>query len=327
MLIELAYAVGLNPKKVSFAEFHSPCPNCNGKDRFIIQPKKNRYKCRQCKKSGDAIQFCRDFMGMSFQEARERVGDEGAYLPPQMPNKPSSVFSPSKSWETKATEFIKSCHQRLLIDPTALQNMKERGLSMETIQKYLIGLNPVTTFPSREDWGLQRVVEDGKEKKLCLPAGFTIPAFEDQLPRKIKIRRSERQGGDKFGKYYILPGSADLMPIFGDSLMPVVVVVEAEFDAMLVVQDAGEHCCCIALGGAQKRPDAAIHWWLQERKLIVFALDFDEAGKNEYSYWRSAYPNLCPWPVPTGKSPGDAWRLGVDLKKWILSGLQHLLKS
>ena len=34
----------------------------------------------------------------------------------------------------------------------------------------------------------------------------------------------------------------------------IVVIVEAELDAMLIIQEAGDLCACIALGGAQKRP-------------------------------------------------------------------------
>lgn len=95
-----------------------------------------------------------------------------------------------------------------------------------------------------------------------------------------------------------MPGSVDCIPVFGDAYEQVVVVVEAELDAMLVVQEV-ESICCIALGGAQKRPDASLHQWLLEKKLIIFALDFDEAGKKEYPYWRSTYKrNLCLWPVP-----------------------------
>jgi hypothetical protein len=90
------------------------------------------------------------------------------------------------------------------------------------------------------------------------------------------------------------------------------------------VQEAEHLCCCIALGGAQKRPDALLHQWLQHRKAVIFALDSDEAGKKEYSYWHSIYANLSAWPVPVGKSPAEAWKLGVDLKQWILSCLQRI---
>lgn len=71
-LLRLAEELGLEPRKTSNkggGEYHSPCPSCGGKDRFILWPAKGQYWCRQCEKSGDAIQFCRDFQGLSFRSA------------------------------------------------------------------------------------------------------------------------------------------------------------------------------------------------------------------------------------------------------------------
>ena len=324
MLIELARSIGLSPKKKSYAkggEFHSACPSCGGNDRFIIWPTQGRYWCRQCKKSGDVIQFYRDFMGVDFHEACEKVGNTTTTAPIRQAC-PQPV-SPSSSWESKGNIFIQTCLRRLLIDPNVLNYVKERGLSLESIQRYSIGWNPVTMFPKREDWGLAKRFENGKEKKLWLPSGIIIPTYQEKVLRKIKIRRSEWKEGDNFGKYYILPGSMDCISIFGDSSSTIVVLVEAELDAMLVVQEAEALCCCIALGGAQKRPDAALQQWLQQKQVIIFALDFDEAGKKEYAYWYSTYPNLCAWPVPEGKSPADAWKLGVNLSEWVSDGIKR----
>jgi DNA primase len=324
MLIELAQSIGLSPKKTSYlkgGEFHSACPSCGGNDRFIIWPAQGCYWCRQCKKAGDAIQFCRDFVGMDFREACARVGDPTARTHTKQAC-PHHVL-PSQSWKSKGEIFIQSCLQRLLVDPNVLNCVKERGLSLGTIQRYSIGWNPVTLFSKREDWGLEKRLESGKEKKLWLPSGIIIPTYQEESLRKIKIRRDEWKEGDNFGKYYILPGSSDCVSIFGNPSIPVVILVEAELDAMLIAQEVGALCCCIALGGAQKRPDEALRQWLLQKQLIIFALDFDEAGKKEYAHWNSTYPNLWAWPVPEGKSPADAWKLGVNLNEWVSDGIKR----
>jgi hypothetical protein len=80
------------------------------------------------------------------------------------------------------------------------------------------------------------------------------------------------------------------------------------------------------LGGAQKRPDALTRQWLIARKLLLFALDFDDAGIQEYANWEH-YLNLEPWPVPEEKSPGDYFTKGGNLKTWIVSGLKLKPKS
>jgi len=63
-------------------------------------------------------------------------------------------------------------------------------------------------------------------------------------------------------------------------------------------------------------------------QIILYALDFDEAGKKAFLFWQSTYSQLKPWPVPKGKSPGDAFNdYGVDLRNWIQKGLQIYLKE
>ena len=326
MLIELAKEIGLYPKRTSSTnggEFHSPCPHCGGSDRFILWPQIERYWCRRCNKKGDVIQFCRDFLDMNLKEAQFRTNNEDRLLTPKRDVPPTTLVS-SKSWHSKAQQFIEACHHRLLIDPAALQRLQARGLSMETIRKYYPGWNPLTVFPRREEWGLEKKIENGKEKKLWVPSGIILPIFQEGSLCKIKIRRADWVKGDRFGKYYILPGSKDYMTIVGDSSNATVVLVEAEFDAMLIVQESESLCCCVALGGAQKRPDASLDHWLRTKSVIFFALDYDAAGREQFPFWRSSYSNLHAWPVPKGKSPEEAWQRGVNLKTWILDGFIHI---
>ena len=58
-------------------EWAGACPSCGGTDRFRVWPLENgagRWWCRQCKKTGDAIQYLRDFRGMDFKAARSYLG-------------------------------------------------------------------------------------------------------------------------------------------------------------------------------------------------------------------------------------------------------------
>lgn len=43
---------------------------------FFVDPIKNRYRCYGCGASGDAIQFCRDYLQMSFKDAVKYLGME-----------------------------------------------------------------------------------------------------------------------------------------------------------------------------------------------------------------------------------------------------------
>ncbi len=329
-LLDLVEEMGWEPRRTSSGrggEYHCPCPVCGGDDRFMFWPQTNRYWCRQCKAKGDAIQFCRDFQKLSFRDAYAKAKKDlpgSSFQSWNQPPAPSPIHLPSCSWQDKARAFIESSHQRLLVDKTSMELIMKRGLSVDTIKKNQLGWNPVKMFHRRADWGLE---ERGKRKWLCLPPGIVIPLFENDTIRKLKIRKSEWKEGNFYGKYYEVPGSSNMLPIFGMRSKEIVVIVEAELDAMLIIQEAGNLCACIALGGAQKRPCPLLREWMLKRKLILFALDFDEAGKKEYPYWQQSYSNLEPWPVPEAKSPGDYFAKGGNLKTWISSGLKLKPKS
>jgi DNA primase len=325
-LLDLAEEMGLEPRKTSTTgggEYHCPCPACGGDDRFMFWPEEDRYWCRQCDAKGDAIQFCRDFQGLSFRAACIKLRKDAInsdFRSRVHLTRPTSIQVPSRSWGGKARIFVENSIQRLLIDKTATELILQRGLSLDSIKRNQLGWNPVKAFYRRMEWGLAETEEC---QWVCLPAGIVIPVFEGRDIQKLKIRKSEWKEGDFYGKYYEVPGSSTAIPLFGDPAIETCVVVEAEFDAMLVIQEAGDLCNCVALGGAQKRPDAFLRQWLLDRALVLFALDFDEAGKKEYLYWQQSYANLEPWPVPEGKSPGDYFKASRNIRDWILTGVRN----
>jgi DNA primase len=326
-LLDLVEEMGWKPRRTSSGrggEYHCPCPVCGGDDRFMFWPQTNRYWCRQCKAKGDAIQFCRDFQKLSFRDAYAKAKKDlpgSSFQSWNQPPDPSPIHLPSCSWQDKARAFTESSHQRLLVDKTSMELIMKRGLSVDTIKNNQLGWNPVKMFHRRADWGLE---ETEKRKWMCLPTGIIIPIFENDAIRKLKIRKSEWKEGDSYGKYYEVPGSSNTLPILGNPAIEVAVIVEAELDAMLVIQEAGDLCAAIVLGGAQKRPDSRMRQWLSERSLLLFALDFDDAGIQEFAYWEQ-YPNLEPWPVPEEKSPGDYFQNGGSIRDWISSSIKNFI--
>lgn len=193
---------------------------------------------------------------------------------------------------------------------------------METIKQNYLGWNPVKTFHKRLDWGLKKTE---KSQSICLPSGIVIPIVVDGAIQKLKFRKSEWKEGDPYGKYYELPGSSNTLALFGNPSDDIAIIVESELDAMLVIQETQDLSSCIALGGAQKRPDDKMHKLLKTKKLILFSLDFDEAGKKEYSYWKKHYQNLRLWPTPEEKSPGDYFLKGGSIRNWIIIGIKKNL--
>lgn len=111
-LLELGRDIGLNLTKTSNSnggEYHGSCPGCGeGKDRFVIWPEQDRYWCRRCEAKGDAIQFCRDFMSMTYKEACDKLmintNNNQRNLAPQS-MRASVIADPPLLWQAKALIF------------------------------------------------------------------------------------------------------------------------------------------------------------------------------------------------------------------------------
>ena len=330
-LLDLATELQLLPKRKASThggEYSSSCPNpsCGGKDRFLIWPEKGTYWCRQCEMSGDAIQFCRDFFSLSYRDACAKLGT----VPKENLNNkinhtrrefcPATASAPTDLWRKRAIDFVHTAHQNALESSEALHLLQGRGFNLDIIKKFKLGWNPFNRFDASNLWGIDSM---GGKKTIWLPKGIVIPTFFDSSVMKLKIRRADWNKEDQFAKYIEISGSRKTASLYGGNSKLPYLILESELDAMLVQQVAGDLCNCLAIGGAGKKPDLYCHQILQRSSSIFFALDFDDAGKKAYRFWRLTYPQLKAWPVPRGKSPGDAFLEGVDLRQWLELGIQE----
>lgn len=284
-ILDLAQEIGLFPKRSAFTnggEYKSKCPKCQeGTDRFCIWPNQGalgRYWCRVCEVKGDTIQFCRDFLGLTFHEACQKVNitPESKILPPRIKKhafEPRKAFLADPTWQQVAKRFIDYSHENLFKETNAIHQLKQRGFTIETIERFSLGWNPTTLFDKKERWGLTpEIKENVFPKRQWLPKGIVIPSFEDSHPAKIKIRRSDWISEDALPKYVEVSGSTQSASLYGDPSKPVI-IVESELDAILIQQEASELVCSIALGGVSKKPDVELHALLKRAPLILLSLD------------------------------------------------------
>lgn len=343
-LLELTQELRLHLKKTANCkggEYHGACPSCNdGVDRFMIWPEVNRYWCRRCEINGDAIQFCRDYMQMTFSEACHKTNKTSRLHSEQYLLKHSSTAKkilvakePPKIWQQKASAFAGWAQKLLAQSPTAMRELHQRGFHDQTIIQFKLGYTFNTgswgsrdLIRDRTEWGLlPEYKPDGRAKKIWLPSGLVIPTLShDGCLYRIKIRREKWHPEDPLAKYVEVVGSKPCASIYGEITSQVTIVLESELDAILIQQEAKDLCCCIALGGAQKRPDFYTDQLLRRSKLILCCLDNDEAGRKEALWWRQSYSLLKFWPVPIGKSPGDAVKNhSLDLREWVSNGIAY----
>jgi len=327
-------------KKVSGTkggEWQGPCPACGGVDRFHAWPNQNdgrgSYWCRSCEKAGDNIQFLRDFEGLSFKEACDKLNITIPESParcrfePKQTGKPE--FTPDKHippadiWQEKAEKLIQSSRDNLAKNSETLFWLSNRGIGRETAENFRLGWIPgedgKDIYRARKAWGLPEILkEDGKPRALWIPRGLIIPYIIDGIIHRIRIRRPEGEP-----RYYVIPGSSMATMII-ERARRAFVVVESELDAITVAAH-NNLAGAVALGSVSAKPDAETYGILQDALQILVAIDYDDAGAKAMKWWQEQFDRCDRWPVPQGKDPGDAYKLGIDLDQWIKTGLLPVL--
>ncbi len=327
-------------------EWQGPCPGCGGKDRFHVWPDQNggsgAYWCRVCELGGDAIQFLRDFEGLSFRDACARLeidlpswstGPHSAgsqrHAAPEFT--PAAHTPPAAAWQEKAQRFVAWAEARLGDNTEAIAWLAARGISASTARAYRLGWNPGEDgrdiYRARKAWGLpEDLKEDGRPKALWIPRGLVIPCFtglidgvvDSSVVHRIRIRRPENEP-----RYYVLPGSS-MTTMICEPARRAFVIVESELDA-IACSAATKLAGAVALGSVAAKPDVTADAILSGALQILNALDYDAAGAKAYAWWSRQYPRCDRWPTPAGKDPGEAVRMGTALKEWIEAGLPPAL--
>ena len=343
-MISLLQEAGYTPKKKAAChggEFACACPFCKeGDDRFLSWPKRSnnngeyqggRFSCRVCGKYGDAITFLRQLHGLTYKEACERLKiepkDRRGISTLKIERKLPVAEEPSKEWQNKALAFVEWSHTQLMKNQEAKKLLVDRGFSEESIIRFKLGFNSgiqkKDIFREKKDWGLEpELKEDGTPKKLWLPIGLVIPTFssENQII-KIKIRRSDWKKDDKLPKYVEISGSKRCPSIYGNIAHPAALILESEFDSLLIQQSASDLVYCVALGGSTKPIDFATDQLLRKTSTIFFSPDFDDAGGVAWIKWKKMFPTINRLVSPDKKSAGDAYIAGYDLREWIKEAL------
>ncbi len=204
----------------------------------------------------------------------------------------------------------------------ALKILRNKGLADNTIKEANLGYNLRDLFLDRESWGLPpEIKENGKLKKLWLPAGIVIPLIENNQVIRLRFRRLEGEP-----RYYLLPGS-NIRPMTWNIDSKVLIIIESELDGLLLNQEAGDLVGVVALGSAASKPDKITRDALMHADLILVALDADEAGaKASWSFWPETYgTKVKRWPCIMGKDPSDAWKNGLNIRAWVIAGISDTI--
>ncbi len=306
-------------------EYAGPCPFCGGRDRFRVWPDSERpgYWCRRCGRHGNAIQYLREHDGLSFHEACASLYGEGEYqrhyrrFRPSYPRPLPSVHGeePNPFWQDAARIFC-AYAMRLLWSShgaPALAYLRRRGLHDDTIRKAALGYNPNAYYDAPELWGFPRW-----DRSVWIPAGVVIPWVVDNSIWCVRFRSCS---DDASFRYIQVRGGGNAL-YRADSVRAnaPAVLVEGEFDALTIEQEAGELVAAVANGSTNGGRRTRWIETLATASQVLLSHDADQAGDRAAAWWFKRLPNARRW-RPWWKDANTMLQEGGDVRSWIVAGL------
>ena len=309
-------SVGMNHKRHSI-EYAGPCPFCGGTDRFHVWPEAERphYWCRQCKASGDAIEYLRMHDKMRFYQACRYLGikPSGYTSSTQLIScLPLDLDPPGEVWQQRANKFCQIAAERLWSEQGSGMRayLHSRGLHDESIHRAGLGYHPTERKELATTWGIEA---DGP---VWLPAGLVIPGVVSGVFWRVNIRTGQAQR-----PYVAVAGSLSLL-YQADLLSEEkpAMLLESDLDALQVHQEAGDLISPVATEGT----NGARHlYWighLATPRFVMVSYDADEAGDQAGEWWQAHLPHTWRW-RPLVKDPGEMHRLSISVREWVEDAL------
>jgi len=343
-------------------EYHSNCPWCGGTDRFVTRPETGQFSCAirssGCGRTGDGIDFLKEYCNMTHAEAREVLGlEQNADFVPSTPSKSSQNSKespPPARWQETGVAFVARAEAALWSPSGAkmLDYLRGRGLKDETIKKHRLGYIPLQSDgrfyqASFETWGLTPdMLSDDQLAKGCVrvPNGILIPWFEGDTLWRLSLERP----GDTPKKTQVLGSKDGLYNVSSIDMDRPVMMAESVLCALSVEQEAEDLIACVATGSTTQ---ARLSRWWSDLSFASFMLQsFDEdaplrliyipddkrdandhrgAGDEGADYWLKM-KNSMRWSPCLAKDPNDilnkkffGWVAeGFSIREWVQLGIE-----
>lgn len=295
-----------------------PCPICGGKTRLRLRvdPQTGIQKlyCEgKCELHGkDAIGYLQWRDGVDFKTAWAELDGRVTTTPvPNWTPAPTVDHAPNSPWQNKAWAFVNGCADYLWspAGAKALDYLRSRCLSDETIRRYKLGYNPTPKHARGMGWGLN------ENLTITAVAGITIPREILGDLWAINIRRMNPDGTPYKGadKYICVTGSK--LGLWGaDSLKDArsAIAFGGEFDAILASQHAPAGLAVVTFGGEGRSISQPWLNMLQPMDNVYVCMDNDGAGNNGSVKWAEV-DTARRVRVPKGKDLTEYAQMGGDV--------------
>lgn len=281
------------------ASYKALCPFHDEKTpSFVLQQGQSHYHCFGCGAHGDAIEFLMSYQKLNFQEAVESLAQ--TFQVPLEYESESEEKGPSKSLMknalSEANQYFQFCLLHTEEGHKALSYLQSRGLSISFVQRFGIGLAPVSSL-------LQKILQRKKYSVEVMEAAGLVRQshgrcrdfFSDRITFPVHSPNSELIGfsarkyrEETFGGKYV---NSPETPVFKKSHILYglhhcrrriakegrVILVEGQIDVLRLI-DCGLDLCLASQGTAfgQNHVKKLLELGVREAYL---AFDADTAGK------------------------------------------------
>jgi len=286
-------------------EYKAPCPFHNEKTpSFTVSPAKGFYHCFGCGVHGTALGFLMEFDRLEFPEAVEELAQSlGLEVPRDEKAEQRAPLTPIYDVLTRAADI----YRRTLKDhPAAIDYLKSRGLSGETVAAFGVGY-----APGGWDFMLQQFDDREETRRNLKSAGLIAERdnggyydrFRDRVIFPIRDSRGRTVGfggrvmGDGEPKYLNSPETPafhkgrELYGFFearrANRQLERVLVVEGYMDVISLAQQGIDNA--VATLGTATTPEH-LRRLFRATSEIVFCFDGDRAGRE--AAWRALQTSL-----------------------------------
>ncbi len=313
------------PLKRQGNEYIGLCPFHNEKTpSFHVSRDKQAYYCFGCKRGGNVITFIRSKEGLDYYDALKYLSDKtGVELPENDKYKNSEKIK----WQNKTIEIntvaAKYFHSTLKIGEEALEYLKKRKISPNTVKKFGLGY-----APDMWDGLIKHLTSKGYTEKDILTAGLAIKTqkggFIDRFRKRLMFPIFDVRGNviafggrvldDGLPKYMNSPETVCYKK--KDNLYALnyarkseqdnIVIVEGYMDAVMLYQ-AGIDNVVASLGTALTERQAML--LKRYTKDVVICYDSDMAGQiatlKGMDILADKGCNIRVITIPSGKDPDE----------------------
>ena len=286
-----------------------PCPFHDDRNpSFCVEPGMTGWKCFGCGEHGDAIALVMRVKKMAFPEARVYL--TGWESPTSRATRPRSE-PPIRPPEPKGPKGLAVDDALALVAESAARLWSSEGAEALAYLTGDRGWTPETIRVARLGWtpGVRLATKEGR---IYSARGIVIPWYDRDRLALVKIRQPDGVR-PKYAEAYrdrptLYPGR-DAIRV-GRPL----IVVEGEFDALLLAQELGRLASVATLGSASARPTVDVIGMTVFAPRRFLATDADDAGDRAAGAWPARSIRVRP------PGPFNDWtechQAGRNLARW-----------